>query len=282
MSAVYADAERRHRIGLIVPSSNTTMETELPAMFRAREAAFPEDAFTFHASRMRMRRVNEEELRAMNAQLGRASLEVADAGCDVVATACLVALMAQGPTYHCQAEQEIRDVLATASLEAPVVSSAGALLGALSALGASRIGVITPYMKPLTRLVCESLQSGGVTVQDALSLEVADNHAVSRLDPADLRDHWRKLDLVGCDALVLSACVQMPSLAMVEEIEQACGVPTITAATATAFALLEALGLDPMAPHSGQLLSGRVASTRPDSIARVDIHVEKSTFSSGA
>ena len=29
------------RIGQIVPSSNTTMETEIPAMLRAREAAVP-------------------------------------------------------------------------------------------------------------------------------------------------------------------------------------------------------------------------------------------------
>lgn len=262
MSAIYGDAKPRpHRIGLIVPSSNTTMETELPAMFGAREATVPDDTFTFHASRMRMRHVSPQELRAMNAQLGRASLEVADADCDVVATACLVALMAQGPTYHCQAEQEIRDVLLGESRDVPVVSSAGALLHALDSLGASRIGVIAPYMKPLTKIVCESLESGGVTVQDVVSLEVADNLAVSRLDPGDLRDHWRKLNLDGCDALVLSACVQMPSLPVVQEIERACGLPTITAATSTAFAVLGSLGRDPVVPHAGHLLSGQVAST---------------------
>lgn len=41
------------RIGQIVPSSNATMETEIPAMLRAREALRPE-RFTFHSSRMRM------------------------------------------------------------------------------------------------------------------------------------------------------------------------------------------------------------------------------------
>ena len=45
-----------YRIGQIVPSSNTTMETEIPAMLRAREALYPE-RFTFHSSRMRMHRV---------------------------------------------------------------------------------------------------------------------------------------------------------------------------------------------------------------------------------
>lgn len=44
------------RVGLIVPSSNTTMETEIPAMLRAREEIRPE-RFTFHSSRMRMQQV---------------------------------------------------------------------------------------------------------------------------------------------------------------------------------------------------------------------------------
>ena len=56
------------RIGQSVPSSNTTMETEIPAMLRAREAVRP-GRFTYHASRMRMHRVTPDELTAM-AMLG--------------------------------------------------------------------------------------------------------------------------------------------------------------------------------------------------------------------
>ena len=53
------------RIGQIVPSSNITMETEIPAMLRARESIFPE-RFTFHSSRMRMKSVTESELKKMD------------------------------------------------------------------------------------------------------------------------------------------------------------------------------------------------------------------------
>ena len=52
-------AARTYRIGQIVPSSNTTMETEIPAMLRARETVEPE-RFTFHSSRMRMKKVTKE------------------------------------------------------------------------------------------------------------------------------------------------------------------------------------------------------------------------------
>jgi maleate isomerase len=50
------DMTKSFRIGQIVPSSNTTMETEIPAMLLARQGIRPE-RFTFHSSRMRMKKV---------------------------------------------------------------------------------------------------------------------------------------------------------------------------------------------------------------------------------
>jgi maleate isomerase len=116
--------------------------------------------------------------------------------------------------------------------------------------------MVTPYMKPLTRLVADYIEDAGIEVHDALSLEVSDNRAVAALDPMDLREHWRKLDLTGCDALVLSACVQMPSLPVIEAVEADAGLPTLSAATSTAWALLRAMELEPVASGAGRLLAG--------------------------
>jgi maleate isomerase len=250
----------RYRLGLIVPSSNVTMETEIPALLHAREREAPEERFTFHSSRMRMKRVTPEELRAMNAQVGRCAAELADARCDVVATACLVALMAQGPGFHCTAEDQISDVLREEGAPVPVVSSAGALIDGVRALDARRVAMVTPYEPELTTLVAEYIEASGIEVHDALSLEVADNLEVAALDPAGLLEHWRRLDLTGCDALILSACVQMPSLAAIDPVERACGLPVLSAATSTAFAMLNALGLETRVPAAGRLLSGAVAA----------------------
>ena len=73
-----------YRIGQIVPSSNTTMETEIPAMLHAREALRPDERFTFHSSRMRMHKVTKEELAAMNRESLRCAAELADARVDVM------------------------------------------------------------------------------------------------------------------------------------------------------------------------------------------------------
>ncbi len=249
-----------YRIGMIVPSSNLTMETELPRMLVAREQVLPSERFTFHSSRMRMQHVTPEELARMNAQTGRATLELADARPDVVTSACLVAIMAQGPGYHCHAEAQITGVLDEAELDIPVVTSAGALLRGLEALGARRVSLVTPYMKPLTRLVAEYVEDAGFEVLDALSLEVSDNLEVANLDPAALEEHWRRVNTADADALVLSACVQMPSLRAIAPVEAQAGIPTLSAATATVFTVLTELGLEPRVPSAGHLLSGEVSA----------------------
>ncbi len=76
-------SSRTYRIGQIVPSSNTTMETEIPAMLLRREKVEPE-RFTFHSSRMRMKEVTEEELAAMDADSDRCAIELSDARVDVL------------------------------------------------------------------------------------------------------------------------------------------------------------------------------------------------------
>ena len=251
-----------YRIGMIVPSSNLTMETELPRMLFRREEQVPEEQFTFHSSRMRMKHVTPEELQRMNAQTERATLELADAHPHVLTSACLVALMAQGPGYHCHAEAQMTGVLDREGIDIPVVSSAGALVRGLEAMGAKKIAMVTPYMKPLTQLVADYIEDAGVEVCDAYSLEVSDNLAVAALDPEGLKEHWKKVDTRDADALVLSACVQMPSLPAIQPVEDASGLPVLSAATATVFTVLSELGLRPVVPDAGRLLSGEVTMAR--------------------
>jgi maleate isomerase len=117
-------------------------------------------------------------------------------------------------------------------------------------------------MKPLTQLVADYIEDAGIEVIDALSLEVSDNLEVARLDPSGLREHWRKVDTRGADVLVLSACVQMPSLPAIQPVEDEAGLPVVSAATATVFTILTELGIHPQVPGAGHLLSGEITMQR--------------------
>jgi len=250
---------RIFRIGQIVPSSNVTMETEIPAMLRAREAIAPE-RFTFHSSRMRMRRVVKEELAAMDAESERCAVELSDARVDVLGYACLVAIMSMGHGYHRVSEQRLHQRTIDNGAPAPVVTSAGALIAGLRALGARRIALVAPYMKPLTKLVVEYIEHEGIGVADHVALEIPDNLEVAAHDPMRLVEIHRRLKLSGLDALVLSACVQMPSLGAIAQVEAECGIPVVSAAVCTAWQMLLALGLDAIVPNAGALLSGKYSS----------------------
>lgn len=245
-----------HRIGMIVPSSNTTMETELPELL----GRHPTERFTFHSSRAVLHTVDPESLDAMVGQVDRCAAEVGDARVDVIAYACLIAIAAQGPRAHEDAERRIAAGAAGAGCPVPVTSSAGALVRGIRRLGVERVAIVAPYVKPLTERLIGYLGDYGITVTDSVSLEVADNVAVGRLDPADLVGHADRLDLSGAEAVVLSACVQMPSLPAVQVVQDRLGLPVLTAATATAYELLDALGIEPVLPDAGALLEGRVTA----------------------
>ena len=239
------------RVGLIVPSSNTTIETEIPRMLRRTPLG---TEFTFHSSRAVLQEVDAGSLDRMVADSDRCARELGDAPLDVVVYACLVAVMARGHGAHEQIEGRLREVLEQKGSRAPVTSSAGALVRTLQGLRAQRVAIITPYVPALTDLVRQYLQGYGVEVVDSVSLSVADNVEVGRLDPMDLCSHAERLRMAGADVLIASACVQMPSLEAVEALEDRFGVPIVTAATATTAEILDTLGLARRVPHAGSLL----------------------------
>ena len=238
------------RVGLIIPSSNVTIETELPALLTRHRAA----RFTFHSSRMRMQAVSEEALRAMNAQRERCVAELTDASCEALVYGCLVALMAQGPGEHRRVMAAIQEQVSDRESLPAIVTSADALIEALRALRAQRVALVTPYMKPLARKVVDYLEAEQIEVTGWVALEEPDNAAVARIPGERILAAARTLDLTQADALILSACVQMPSLPLIELAETEFGLPVLSASTATAFTLLRRLELPTVLPGAGRLL----------------------------
>lgn len=248
------------RVGLIVPSSNVTMETEIPAMLRAREEIAPE-RFTFHSARMRMKQVTAEELAKMDADSERAAVELADARVDVMGYACLVAIMSQGHGYHRTSEGRLAEVAAAEAGGAmPVVSSAGALVEGLQHLGARKVAVLAPYMKPLTATVCSYIENEDIEVVDSISREEPDNLKVGELDQDELVRLAAQVDTSEADALVISACVQMPSLRALAEVQRRVQIPVVSAASATVWKMLTELGLEAIVPDAGALLGQKLAA----------------------
>ena len=232
------------------------MEIEIPAIFAAWEHAHPEaEHVTFHSSRMRMRQVTKAELEAMDRDSLRCAVELADASVDVVGYACLVGIMSMGPGSHRESEAKLREKMRVEGPAVPVITSAGALVEELKLSGASAVSLVAPYARPLTELVVDYIRSEDIEVIDAISLSITDNREVGRRDPMALLSDIERLNTSGADAVVLSACVQMPSLAAIPHAEETLGMPVTSATICTARSLMRALRLEPVASGAGYFLS---------------------------
>jgi maleate isomerase len=195
----------------------------------------------------------------MVGQVDRCAGELADARVDAIVYACLVAVMARGPGEHEKVEKQLREAVGRAGdgkYDPVISSSAGALVRSLDAHAMGKVAILTPYVETLTEQVVAYLTAAGLTVTDAMSLGVADNVKVAQLDPLRLPDLAGQMDLSSADALIISACVQMPSLVAIPIAERQLGLPVLSAATATVHDLLVGLGLPPEVPDAGALLSG--------------------------
>jgi maleate isomerase len=231
------------------------METEIPAMLQARQLIRPE-RFAFRSSRMRMNTVSKEELKSMDGESDRCALELSDAHVDVLGYACLLAIMSMGLGYHRVSKKRLESRTRENNSPTPVVTSAGALVDGLKVMGAHKIVVLAPYMKPLAKLVVDYIANEGYDILDSIALEIPRNLDVARHDENELPGIMQRMNFAGADVIVLSACVQMPSLSVVPKVEALTGKPVITAAIATTYAMLKALDLEPIIPGAGALLSG--------------------------
>ena len=184
------------------------METEIPAMLRAREAVELE-RFTFHSSRMRMKKVTTEELAAMDADSDRCAAELADARVDVLGYACLVAIMSMGQGYHRQSQARLQRVTEKESGDCiPVVTSAGALVDSLKTMEARKIAMVAPYVKALTCMVADYIEAEGIGSQ-RISIE-----DVRRLwqvkEPVMILDVRTKRSIEGTDTQAQGAVRLLP------------------------------------------------------------------------
>ena len=124
----------RKRIGVMVPSTNTTFEADF-------QLVAPRD-ITIHGQRLWLTNGDEGAagMDRMNAEIESGAKYLATANVNVVAYGCTTGSFYRGPGYD-------RDMLQTISKAAgvPAVAAAPAVVDALRHFGARRVSVATPY-----------------------------------------------------------------------------------------------------------------------------------------
>jgi maleate isomerase len=216
------DAGTRHRIALIVPSSNTVMENDF-------HRGLPHARYTVHTDRMYLiETTREAELTMIEEHAPRAATDLGTTRPDLLVFGCTSGGSLFGLDYDAKICASLGEMAGCPALG--VISSAAQ---ALSRRKARRIAVITPYIDALTQSVADALTSEDCEVVTASGMGISVN--VELADPTpDQIVEFCKAQLQGhsFDTLFVS-CTNFRALEAVPALEQALGVQVVTSNSAT-------------------------------------------------
>ncbi len=179
------------------------------------------------------------------------SVEMAEALGDAAALAAAcrdVAIAEPGVTaYLCTSASFVGGLAGEARLREAMerggarraLTTSGAMLEALEALGAQRVAVATPYDAALTDRLVEFLAEAGIDTTGRGYLGMGED--IWRVDADSVRELARAIPRAGADALFLS-CTNLPTHDVIPALETELGLPVLSANLVTLWAALRVLG----------------------------------------
>jgi maleate isomerase len=237
----------RRRIGLMIPSTNTTCEADF-------NLAAPRE-FTVHGQRLWLSEGSSgpEAFERMNRDVETGAKYLATARMDVVAYGCVMGSVTGGP----EADKAILSLIERET-GVPAVATMPASLEALRALGAKRISVATPYSEERNESLKAYLEARGFEVLNIAGepAAAASGHAgVNDQPPEVIAPFAAATCSPEADAL-FCACTAWRSVEATEAIEKRIDKPVVTANGAMLWAALRAVGSRNPVRGFGRLLEG--------------------------
>jgi maleate isomerase len=225
------DRTKWRRIGVIVPSSNTTVEADF---MRALPAGV-----TVHAARMFLAETTAEaERRMIYDHVPIAVTDLATLRPHVVAFACT----SGGAVLGADGEATLIANIARET-GACVVSTNDAVGKAIETLGRRRIALLTPYVEELNQAIRAGLERRGLTVAHMAGLGITDNFGICNVTPDEIVA-FAERELAGRQFdLLFVSCTNFRAVEARLLLMQRFGVPVVTSNQATIDAAFDAIGV---------------------------------------
>lgn len=227
----------RGRLGVLVPSGNTTLEPEVWPLLPP--------GVSLHVARLKLRADTREELQEMLKDLPAQVDRLADTDPSAVAFACTAGSLLEGPGY----DQKIMETMAR-FCNAPCTTTATAVVAAIREMGLKRIAMLAPYPEWLTEREIEFLQAEGIEVVAHKSLGLEDS--MNNVPPGEIYRLGRAVCHPLADGLFIS-CTDFPSMAVLPSLERDLGKPVISSTQATLWMLFRMARIRPEPKHTALL-----------------------------
>jgi len=228
------------RIGLMVPSSNTTVE---PEFYRA----LPRGV-TLHTARLYLTRIAPEAILQMVQDMETQAKLLASADVDVIVLGATAPSFLRGLGYD---RELIGKIEAVTGRKATTTSTA--LIEALRHVGARRVVLGSAYDEKVNGIAKAFLEASGMEVLAMEGLALVDNLVVGRLGAETAYDLAMKVNRPDADAIALS-CTNWRTMDAIERIERDTGKPVVSTTQATIWAALRAIGHTEPISGYGRLL----------------------------
>jgi maleate cis-trans isomerase len=226
MSLEYAT---RGLIGMLTPQANTTVEPEFNILW-------PRGVAMINARLMSDKPSMTDRLVDYFDNYGASLKQFANAPVGAVGAACT------GASYLAGREREAAVVAEISARGVPFITSAMAVVDALNALGARRIGLVSPYPDDLNRASIAYWQSHGFEVGAvANAFNAASSfHPIYSLGGSVASAAFRTLEDMPLDAIVMLG-TGMPTLYPIAETIGWRGAPVMSCNLCLAWRLVEVL-----------------------------------------
>jgi len=231
----------RGRIGLLVPSINTTMETEFWRIA-------PEGVSVHSARIAGGRHGTPEELRSMESASKHAAAEVAMVEPDVVVYGCTSGSFFEGLAWNKKICEQLTEIT-----KAPTVTTAGAMAACLMAGGHKKIDVVTPYVDVTNERLKQFVKAHGIDVVKLGTFDMLDMFDHAKVEPSEIYAKVKEITTPDSEA-VFVACTQLRALEVLDLLERDLGKPVYSAVQASAWQAYDAIGVDPRIMNCGSLL----------------------------
>ena len=241
------------RIGLLVPSSNTTVE---PEFYRALPPGV-----TLHVARLFLTQISTDAILGIVQDLETQSRGLASADVDVIVLGATAPSFLKGLGYD---RELIARIEAATGKRATTTSTA--LIAALRHLGVSRVVLGAAYDDKVNAIAKAFLEANGIEVLAAQGLGMVDNLAVGRLGSDSAYELARRIDRPDAEAIVL-ACTNWKTMDAIERLERELGKPVISTTQASLWAALRIIGRIEGVAGYGRLLRDLTAPSKQTQVA---------------
>ncbi|MHC9043304.1 maleate cis-trans isomerase family protein [Microbacterium saperdae] len=216
----FVDPPEPPRIAVLVPSTDTGVELELPRRLGG--------AASLHVARMELEAVTPEGLTALEYSAVSQAAVLHDVSPELLVFACTSGTFLRGAAFETEFVNRIGAIVG-----APVVTAARAMVAAIRRRGVS-VRLVASYTQDIVDAEAAYLRAAGIAVTSATGLGIIEDELTAQVSTA------RLLAVASSDddaEVVMLSCTNLRTLHAIDALERALGLPVVSSNLAVAEAI---------------------------------------------